>query len=300
MALQGGNKVRVFFYNAGNYITVADYPSALAPAVCCSRFEPGWLFRHGGGGQRGRQGARVAGFGRRRFTDLGAFEVGDNPAIVVGSNFNSDNGGDLAVANTGSDTVSVLLFDGPTVHGEVVNNSSYRTDTTWFGQTTGYQFGDEIAIAGERQRIRVPLHHEFCWNTSPRGGGHEQLHTPALLMPTTATGYSTICPWNPLTYQPGTLLFDSGNVWLGRTTNVGAHTLGLQRTDISSTLKGVVVPTNFTWTVEFTGIGARGGCGVGALRSADRRLELCRHVGEGGRWLVAATIICVLLTSVCT
>ena len=53
------------------------------------------------------------GQGDGTFLDQGTFATGDDPAVVVGSNFNSDSATDLAVANSGGTTVTILLFAGP-------------------------------------------------------------------------------------------------------------------------------------------------------------------------------------------
>jgi hypothetical protein len=111
VALQGGNKVRVFFYNAGGYTAAADYTVGTGPRSLLLRDLNQDGYADMAVAVSGEDKLRVLlGSATGAFTDVGTFTVGDNPAVVVGSNFNSDNAGDLAVANTGSGTVSVLLY----------------------------------------------------------------------------------------------------------------------------------------------------------------------------------------------
>ncbi len=122
VTLQGSNKLRVFFYNAGAYVQNADYAVGGSPRSLLARDLNRDNYPDLTVANSGDDNVQVfLGTVTGAFTDAGTFSVGDNPAIVVGSNFNSDDGGDLAVPNSGSGNVSVLLFGGPLAYNVTVS-----------------------------------------------------------------------------------------------------------------------------------------------------------------------------------
>jgi len=162
--------------------------------------------------------------------------------------------------NTNSKLVGLILvlagwmFAVQNACSEVVyNNSSNRSDPEFFSQTTGYQFGDEIVLAdanGYGYRFITNFVLEY-YLTAADTNNQIRLRFYANDGPQYGTEGST--------YAPGTLLYDSGNVWL---TTSGSHTLAFNGTDDFGSDKGVMVPTNFTWTVTFNNIGVGESAGL--------------------------------------
>ena len=103
---------------------------------------------------RAQLGATIAGFttlgmlalapdalARVTFSDPDGFGAGDEPQAVAVGDFNDDSDPDLAVANAGADTVSVLLGDAP---------------GGGFGAATDFDVGDEPA-SGRGGRLQRRL-----------------------------------------------------------------------------------------------------------------------------------------------
>ncbi|MDW8309661.1 MAG: hypothetical protein RMK20_09835, partial [Verrucomicrobiales bacterium] len=136
---------------------------------------------------------------------------------------------------------------GAAARAEVVyNNSSNRATPPRFAQTTGYIMGDEIILyTTNAWGYRFITNFVFEYYGSGFSG-NEQARLRIYANDGVLYGTNAGAPF----YAPGTVLFDSGFFSIGPTT---AATLAFNGLNLGPA-KGVIVPSNFTWAVEFSGI----------------------------------------------
>jgi len=139
--------------------------------------------------------------------------------------------------------VTVLLF-GHTSKADIVYNNSVNRSTNGSGDAlvfaqSGYEYGDEVVLAGTTARYLTNFAIEYYQNGIPAGA------TMRLrIYSNDGTAYGT--NFN----APGSLLYDSSAF------NVGGNTDGFHSLTFNQANSGLAIPVggSFTWTVEFGGV----------------------------------------------
>lgn len=128
----------------------------------------------------------------------------------------------------------------------VYNNSSNRLSPEYFAQTTGYEMGDEVVLY-TTNAWGYRFITNFVFEYYGLGfSGDETARLRIYSNDGAVYGTNNGTPF----YEPGTMLFDSGNFAIGAT---AGSTISFNGTTLGSS-KGFLVPSNFTWTVEFGGV----------------------------------------------
>ncbi len=130
----------------------------------------------------------------------------------------------------------------------VYNNSSNRLSPEYFAQTTGYEMGDEV-ILYTTNAWGYRFITNFVFEYYGLGfSGDETARLRIYANDGAVYGTNNGAPY----YEPGTVLFDSGFFNLPDADTSGS-TIAFNGTTLGSS-KGFLVPSNFTWTVEFANV----------------------------------------------
>ena len=153
---------------------------------------------------------------------------------------------------------------------EVFNNTATRAtdggNPLYLSQSSGYQFGDEVVLSPAANAFITNFTFEYYG--SGLSGATAVLRIYANNGAVYGTNYAA----------PGDLLYDSGSFSIGDGPSGGFGTVTVN-TDNTPGF-GVPVSSNFTWTVEFSGVGA----GAAGLAMYDPANAPTVGADYGGYW----------------